>query len=75
MTEVMLPTETIKEVVVYKYFPSKQIAQKKYREKNHDILLEKQKKYYEANKEKIREKQRLYMAKKREEQKKLKKEE
>jgi hypothetical protein len=61
--------EIIKEVVVYKYFQSKKEAQKKYREKNRDILLEKQKKYYELNKEKIREKQRKYMAKKREEQK------
>jgi hypothetical protein len=71
MAEVQtIPTEIIKEiVVVYKYFPSKSIAQKKYVDSHKEKIKEIKKAYYERNKDIIREKQRIYMAKKRLEEK------
>ena len=51
MAEVMLmsaPVE-IKEIIVYKYFPSKSIAQKKYIEANKDKIKEIKRNYYLKN--------------------------
>jgi len=62
MAEVMLmpaPVE-IKEVIVYKYFPSKSIAQKKYVEANKDKIKEIKRNYYLKNRERILEKQKEY---------------
>jgi hypothetical protein len=61
--------EVIKEVIVYKYFPSKKIAQKKYVDANKEKIKEINKNYYLKNKEKILERQKEYDTKKRLEKK------
>jgi len=66
------PNEIIKEVIVYKYYPSQKEAIERYREKNHAKILEKSREYYEKHKEEIREKARLYMREKRAKEKILK---
>jgi hypothetical protein len=61
MAEVQnIPTEIIKEIIVYKYFPSKSIAQKKYVDSHKEKIKEIKKAYYERNKEKIIQKQKEY---------------
>jgi hypothetical protein len=70
MAEVQnIPTEIIKEVIVYKIYDSQRKAIKKYQENNHEKVLEWKRNYYERNKERLREKQREYDAKKRLEKK------
>jgi hypothetical protein len=55
----------VKEVVVYKYFPSKKEAQKRYIEKNQEKVKEIKRNYYLKNRERILEKQKEYNKNKR----------